>query len=399
MKLENASIKQLFTEIEKKSDVAFVYNAGDVDHLGTVNVNFTNEEIGKILDFCLKGKGVEYSFVDNHIVIHKKTVQLPQQTVRVVSGKILDKNTGEPLPGATVKIKGTTVGTAADIDGKFKLSVTDGTSLLEVSFIGYKNVEIDVSKRTEMVVMLEPLIAEMSEVIVTGFQRREKAVMVGSVSTATARDLETAGVTTVDKALAGKLAGVYIRSTSGRPGETGKIQIRGINTMTGSTEPLYVLDGMPLQTGEVSGGINNLLTNGIGNIPPENIKSISILKDATAASIYGSRAANGVVVIETKMGEAGQDYISYSGKFGVTMAPRNQFDFMNTTEKIQLERELYDDFHPSYGGRVIQILNRRVMVLSRPTKLNARSPNYRKSIPIGWMCCIGMRFHILIISR
>lgn len=129
--------------------------------------------------------------------------------------------------------------------------------------------------------------------------------------------------------------------------------------MTGSTEPLYVLDGMPLQTGEVSGGINNLLTNGIGNIPPENIKSISILKDATAASIYGSRAANGVVVIETKMGEAGQDYISYSGKFGVTMAPRNQFDFMNTTEKIQLERELYDDFHPSYGGRVIQILNRR----------------------------------------
>ena len=359
LKLENASIKQLFTEIEKKSDVAFVYNAGDVDHLGTVNVNFTNEEIGKILDFCLKGKGVEYSFVDNHIVIHKKTVQLPQQTVRVVSGKILDKNTGEPLPGATVKIKGTTVGTAADIDGKFKLSVTDGTSLLEVSFIGYKNVEIDVSKRTEMVVMLEPLIAEMSEVIVTGFQRREKAVMVGSVSTATARDLETAGVTTVDKALAGKLAGVYIRSTSGRPGETGKIQIRGINTMTGSTEPLYVLDGMPLQTGEVSGGINNLLTNGIGNIPPENIKSISILKDATAASIYGSRAANGVVVIETKMGEAGQDYISYSGKFGVTMAPRNQFDFMNTTEKIQLERELYDDFHPSYGGRVIQILNRR----------------------------------------
>ena len=102
LKLENASIKQLFTEIEKKSDVAFVYNAGDVDHLGTVNVNFTNEEIGKILDFCLKGKGVEYSFVDNHIVIHKKTVQLPQQTVRVVSGKILDKNTGEPVYHAIV---------------------------------------------------------------------------------------------------------------------------------------------------------------------------------------------------------------------------------------------------------------------------------------------------------
>ncbi|MDE7073861.1 MAG: SusC/RagA family TonB-linked outer membrane protein [Odoribacter sp.] len=359
IKLDNVSVRQLFLEIEKMTDLAFVYNTHDVEHLGTMNVDFTNEEIDKILEHCLKGKGVNFSFVDNHVIIRKDNQNLPQQPVRVITGKIVDKQTGEVLPGATVKIKGTNVGTAADIQGQFKLTLTAEASALEVSFIGYKDVEVSVLNKEYVEILLESSTAEMEEVVITGFQRREKAVMVGSVSTATTRDLETAGVTTVDKALAGKLAGVYIRSTSGRPGETGKIQIRGINTMTGTTEPLYVLDGMPLQTGEVSGGINNLLTNGIGNIPPENIKSISILKDATAASIYGSRAANGVVVIETKMGEAGSDYISYTGKFGVTMAPKNQFDFMNTAEKIQLERELYDEFHPSYGGRVIQILNRR----------------------------------------
>lgn len=359
IKLDNVSVKQLFIEIEKMTDLAFVYNTNDLEQLGTVNVNFTNEEIDKILDYCLKGKGVSYSFVNNHVVIRKGEQAVPQQKTRVISGKVLDKNTGEPLPGATVKIKGTSLGTAADMDGKFELTIPSESIVLEISFIGYKNEEVSVGKQSEIMINLEPLIAEMSEVVVTGFQKREKAVMVGSVSTATTRDLETAGVTTVDKALAGKLSGVYIRSTSGRPGETGRIQIRGINTMTGSTEPLYVLDGMPLQTGEVSGGINNLLTNGIGNIPPENIKSISILKDATAASIYGARAANGVVVIETKMGEAGQDYISYTGKFGVTMSPKNDFDFMNSAEKIQLERELYDQFHPTYGGRVIQLLNQR----------------------------------------
>lgn len=359
IKMDNISVKQLFVEIEKQTDLAFVYNTRDVEQLGTLDVDFTNEEIGNILDYCLKGKGINYSIVNNHVVIRKGEQSAPQQKSRVITGKVLDKNTKEPLPGATVKIKGTTIGTAADIDGSFKLTVLEDNKELEITFIGYASQFVTLRADNSVTIYLEPQTSEMEEVVITGFQRREKAVMVGSVSTATTRDLETAGVTTVDKALAGKLAGVYIRSTSGRPGETGKIQIRGINTMTGTTEPLYVLDGMPLQTGEVSGGINNLLTNGIGNIPPENIKSISILKDATAASIYGSRAANGVVVIETKMGEAGQDYISYTGKFGVTMAPKNQFDFMNTTEKIQFERELYDEFHPSYGGRVIQILNKR----------------------------------------
>ncbi len=359
IKLDNVSVQQLFVEIERMTDLAFVYNTKDIESLGVMDVDFTNEEVETILDACLKGKGLSYNIVNNHVVIRRAEAQAQQQAVRTVKGKVLEKGTNTPLPGATIKIKGTSLGVATGIDGNFELTIPMEDAVLEISFIGYKNTEIAVGTRDEITIYLESDIEEISEVVVTGFQRREKAVMVGSVSTATARDLETAGVTTVDKALAGKLAGVYIRSTSGRPGETGRIQIRGVNTMTGTTEPLYVLDGMPLQTGEVSGGINNLLTNGIGNIPPENIKSISILKDATAASIYGSRAANGVVIIETKMGEAGQDYVSYTGKFGVTMAPKNKFDFMNTAEKIQLERELYDEFHPSYGGRVVQILNSR----------------------------------------
>ncbi|ULT28862.1 TonB-dependent receptor plug domain-containing protein [Sphingobacterium sp. E70] len=158
------------------------------------------------------------------------------------------------------------------------------------------------------------------------------------------------------------MTGVYVRSNSGRPGEAGSIIIRGSNTMTGSSEPLIILDGMPLQNGGVAGtdktssNINSLLTNGIGNIPPEDIASIDILRDATAASIYGARAANGVIVITTKRGEAGKDYINYSTKQSLNMQPGNAFNFMNSAEKLAFETQLYKDFHPVYGGRANQLL-------------------------------------------
>ena len=119
IKMDNISVKQLFVEIEKRTDLAFVYNTRDVEQLGTLDVDFTNEEIGNILDYCLKGKGINYSIVNNHVVIRKGEQSAPQQKSRVITGKVLDKNTKEPLPGATVKIKGTTIGTVTDATGHY----------------------------------------------------------------------------------------------------------------------------------------------------------------------------------------------------------------------------------------------------------------------------------------
>lgn len=280
--------------------------------------------------------------------------ELPEPPI-TITGQILSTG-GTPLGGASITVKGSKKGVVSDEEGKFSIDVTDADKILVISAVGMKTQEVAIEGRRIINVVLQTAALEMTEVIVTGMQRREKTKMIGAVSTITARDVENAGITTLDKALKGKVAGVYVRSASGRPGETGEIIIRGINTMTGNKEPLYVLDGMPLQGGEVSGGVNSLLTNGIGNIPPEDIESISILKDATAAAIYGARAANGVVVITTKQGEAGKDYVSYSGKAGVTFRPQNKFSFMNSAEKLAYERGIYEDFHPVYGGRVTQLL-------------------------------------------
>lgn len=192
IKLDNVSVKQLFLEIEKMADVAFVYNSSDVENLGQVNVNFTNEEISKILDFCLKDKGVNYSFVNNHIVIRKSAPQAAQQQ-RVIRGKVMDKTTGEPLPGATIKIKGTTVGTATDIDGKFELTTVTDVPALEVSFIGYHPIEVAVGKREYVEVLMESSAAQMAEVVVTGIFTRKADSYTGAVTTIKGEELQRVG--------------------------------------------------------------------------------------------------------------------------------------------------------------------------------------------------------------
>lgn len=263
---------------------------------------------------------------------------------------------GTPLPGATVTAPRTDKSVMTDEKGRYSIEVQDNESILIFSFAGMRSEEVSIKNRSVINVELQLAAMQLTEVAITGMQRREKNKMIGSISTISSKEIENAGVTTIDKALKGKMAGVYVRSASGRPGEVGEIIIHGINTMTGNKEPLYVLDGMPMQSGEISGGVNSLLTNGLGNIPPDDIESISILKDATAASVYGARAANGVIIITTKQGVAGKDYVSYTGKAGITFRPENKFSFMNSAEKLAFERGIYEDYHPVYGGRVNQLL-------------------------------------------
>ncbi len=288
---------------------------------------------------------------NNHAMTHTP----PGLLFKKITGSVSTAD-GTPLPGASITAPLTDKTAISDDKGRFVIEVENHEEVLIFSFAGMKTQEITIKNRSIINVELKLVAAQLTDVIVTGMQRREKNKMIGAISTVTAKDIENAGVTTIDKALKGKMPGVYVRSTSGRPGEVGEIIIHGTNTMTGNKEPLYVLDGMPMQSGEVSGGVNSLLTNGLGNIPPDDIESISILKDATAASIYGARAANGVIIITTKQGQAGKDYVSYTGKAGITFRPENKFSFMNSAEKLDFERGIYEDFHPVYGGRVNQLL-------------------------------------------
>lgn len=368
---KDVSLEKVFTEIERQTGYFVVWKSNIVRKAKPVTVQAENVPVTRFLEEILEDQNIGYSIENETIFIQRKATaalwektpdagirpEIPTSLQVAITGRVVDE-AGAPLVGVNVAVRGTTKGAITDAKGQFKIDAESG-NVLVFTFIGYETVQVTVGKEMVLKVTLQKTFRELTDVVVSGFQDRKKTVSIGSVAVATAKDLENAGITTFDKALAGKMPGVYIRSVSGRPGETGQIIIRGVNTLTGNVEPLYVLDGMPLQEGEVSGGMNALISNGIGNIPPENIESITILKDATAAAIYGSRAANGVIVITTKTGKSGSDYVNYSGKWGITMLPQNKFNFMNSAEKIQFERNVFNDYHQPYeqSGRVGQLLN------------------------------------------
>lgn len=368
---KDKSLTSVFSQIEKQSKYVFLYDKA-VSNSPAVSISCNGCSIERLVQALEKETGLEFKISGQQILVKKKAESKPS-TKNVVAakaltpsdtikGKVVDEQ-GNPVIGATLLIKGTKVGTSTDKNGSFKMVKVGPAEEIVANSIGYETEEVKVDGQNTLMVTLRVKAQRIEDVVIsTGLQKRERSKLVGNVSSIKGEDLQGAGITTVDKALRGKMTGVYVRSGSGRPGETGSIVIRGSNTMTGSAEPLIILDGMPLQNGDVAGmdktssNINSLLTNGIGNIPPEDIASIDILRDATAASIYGARAANGVIVITTKRGEVGKDYVSYTTKQGLTMSPKNNFDFMNSVEKISFERGIYQDFHPVYGGRVVQLL-------------------------------------------
>ncbi len=360
-------LQEVLTEVQKQTGYLVMSNSQLIKEAPPVTITASQQPLVTFLDELFKGPKLEYAIENKTITIRRKkvnvlpflpdTARLPQKDI---IGTVTDE-AGQPIPGVTVRVQGRTGGTSTDAQGKFRIKA-DTTAILHISSIGYlpRDLTTPAVLRSSLI-RLAPAAnnLEAVSIVTTGYQTRKQSQQVGSITSVKGKDLENSGITTFDKALAGRMPGVYVRSVSGRPGETGQIIIRGVNTLTGNVEPLYVLDGMPLQPGEVSGSMNTLITNGIGNIPPENIESITILKDATAASIYGSRAANGVIVITTKSGKVGNDYVNYTGKYGITERPQNNFSFMNSKEKVAFERGLRDDFYPPYesGGRVIQLLS------------------------------------------
>ncbi|MEN8250230.1 MAG: TonB-dependent receptor plug domain-containing protein [Bacteroidota bacterium] len=233
-----------------------------------------------------------------------------------VSGTIFDEN-DMPLPGVSVLVKGTTQGTVTDIDGKFTLEVEVG-SILRISFIGYKTEEITVEQATTLNINLIPDIIALEGIVVIGYGTQKKADLTSAISVVETEDIENIATTNIADAIQGSASGVTVRAT-GRPDGEAQIQIRGIGNI-GNNNPLYIIDGLP--------------TSGGKNFNVNDVASIQILKDAAAASIYGSRAANGVIIITTKKGKSGEVKAEYSGNMSVQWMPR--YDLTNRDEYIYL---------------------------------------------------------------
>ncbi len=255
---------------------------------------------------------------------------LQAQTVRI-TGTVTGSADGQPIPGVSIIAKGTTIGVTTDLDGKYTLNVPASATTLVFSFVGMKTQEVEIGGRTVVNVVLEPEALEMEEVVVVGYGVQRKKEVSGSVATVRGDNLKTIPVQSFDQSLQGKAAGVNVTIPNAVLGNPPVIRIRGYNSISGSSSPLIIVDGVPVFTGDLSRSAATL--NVMGDINPSDIASIEILKDASATAIYGSRAANGVILITTKKGIEGKVNVTYDFSMGYTSA-YNLFEVMNAEQYV-----------------------------------------------------------------
>lgn len=322
LKMENVTIKEVLRGIEEKSDFYFLYNNDLINVNRTVSIDVKNEKVQDVLSQLFADKSITFMVKDRQIVLSPmQSGSTMDQKAKSVTGKVTDQSGGS-LPGVSVVLKGTTNGTITDMDGKFTLSNIPENGKLQFSFVGMKMQEISAEGKTTINVTLEDETIGIEEVVAVGYGVQKKSDVTGSLVRVGAEEIRSRPVTNAVQAMQGRAAGVDITSNE-RPGTVGDITIRGVRSLTASNSPLYVVDGIPLVTGTVDAGgntSNKVTLGGIDNMNPNDIESIDILKDASATAIYGSRGANGVVLITTKKGK--------SGKLSLN------FDSSVTTEKI-----------------------------------------------------------------
>lgn len=329
---EEMNIEDVLSEIERKTDFKFLYEKDVFQKHKIVSISSNKEKLSNILKRLFKTEGVDFKVTDKQIVLFPKNIKKPVyfvslkkavnkifQQSRTIIGKVTNEK-GEPLPGATVAVKGTSKGVSANFDGRYMIVLTDeNASTLVISYIGYETQEVQVStgdnNKAIINIQLKEDVTGLGETVIIGYGKVKRENLTGSVGTVDVENITSQAPTVnLDYALQGQVAGVYVTSSSGQPGAAARVRIRGNTSLLGSNQPLYVIDGIPVPPdsnipigGTEGGNLGNELdqegiSTPIGNINSADIESISVLKDASAAAIYGSRAANGVIIINTKQG-------------------------------------------------------------------------------------------------
>ena len=356
LNVKDVSLKEAFQKISEMTNYQFVYSNNEIEAAGTVTVDMRDRELSEIVAACLRGTGLGFRIENQVVIISPKIVNdgEDEKTDGVtVKGWVRDENQ-KPLPGVTILLTGTSVGTATNSNGWFLLPLPMTSGRLEFSFVGYekKYVHFTESMANDTLnIILEASEEELDEVVVTGYQTMRKSDVVGSVTTIKASDIMMPAYTSIDQMLQGRVAGMLVMNTSSRVGTNPKIRVRGTSTILGNQDPLWVVDGIiqpdPLpidQSNLMVDDLRNILGNQISWLNPADIETITVLKDASATAIYGSKAANGVIVITTKRGKGGAMTVNYSGTFSFRSRPHyGLFNLMNSAERIQFSREAFSE--------------------------------------------------------
>jgi TonB-linked SusC/RagA family outer membrane protein len=316
-----ADVEKVFHYLERKSGYTFYYSNTAIEKLPKVSMTMEKADIKDVLNEVSRQTGLHYAIMDNNMVVFKHAAD--QIRSKKITGKVLDEK-GQPLPNITVQVKGTNQGTLTTAEGQFSLVVPDN-AILVISAIGFLKQEITITDQTSLTVVLKDDVAGLNEVVVVGYGTQEKHKLTSAVATISGADLNKRVATNPASLLQGQLPGLQVTQGSGEPGnENIQLRIRGVSTFSGAgNDPLVVIDGLP---GNMSA------------LNPNDIESVSVLKDAASAAIYGSRGANGVIVVKTKKGKSGFS-LTYGYNLGVSKAAKLPDIISNSTEYMQLSNE------------------------------------------------------------
>lgn len=377
LSVKNKPLETVFTEIEKQTGFVFFLDQSSVNLDQRITVELKNATLQEALERCLQNQGVTYSLVGKTIVIKKKekpsTTVLPPARMDV-RGKVTDE-AGKPLAGVSVSVNGETKGTTTDESGNFLISV-EADAVLRFSYVGYQEISVAVKGQSSISVTLKLADKSMNDVIVVGYGTQRRSDVTGAISSLDVSKLAGTPLRSVDQALQGRVAGVSFVQNSGMPGAGAAIRIRGGNSINGSNEPLYVIDGVPVFADQGSDGTS---LNPLNSISPNDIESIEILKDASATAIYGSRGGNGVVLITTKRGKRGDRTIMTLDSYAGFQDRTARYDLLNASQFEQLA----NDASVAEGGQPLYDLTQTPATTDWQEAIFRRAPIQSHSLSIS----------------
>ncbi|MET4547440.1 TonB-linked SusC/RagA family outer membrane protein [Pedobacter africanus] len=341
--MDKGTLRTAFSQIEKQTDFRFAYRNELISVFKNLSIKGELRSVKNTLDELLKGTGLSYKQLNNSIIVFKESAPAQNQVSSrdiYINGRVTDEN-NLPLPGVSVKIKGTNKGVVTDNEGKYIIQVPNESAILVFSYIGYLTAEGTVQNGRMTNIRLKPDVGSLDAVVVIGYGTTTKRANTGSVTSITSKTIGAQPVNDPLSALQGRVAGLEISAVTGYPGSGYNVRLRGQNSIGAGNDPLYIVDGVPFISESLSqftGANGN--QSPLSSINPADIERIDILKDADATAIYGSRAANGVILITTKSGKAGKPEISFNAYTGLSRV-NNPVKMLSTADYLELRREAF----------------------------------------------------------
>lgn len=353
LQLKKATIKILLDEVERQTAYRFVYHTGTLPTGKKIDITVRNADLEEVLEKAFDGLPLKYTVKEDNLVIIFSSENTPKAD-KIVKGRVVGPDSN-PLAGVSVQAEGTNVGTITNSDGMFSLDVPDNVKVLQFSLVGFLEQKIDITGRNTLSVTLQQSATSLNEVVVTGYTNYSRNRSVSATTTVGSDKINDVPAATFEQALQGRVPGLSIQSTSGQPGTSANVVLRGVGTIGGSNSVLYIMDGVPIEAGVFQ------------SVNPGDIESVTVLKDASAKALYGSRGSNGVIVITTKKGKAGKVAIEYRSQYGVSALTSTKFRMMNSAERKEFEEGIgvetgaeggpfwtYSKLNPEYATKTPQ---------------------------------------------